>query len=139
MPKMRVKIKTQLEMSKQLDKKYRHGKIKLAIIENKAIDKLNDEEISQKINNTNSTEIKIVIDNPVYTKEKYIPNLKQYVFIIKSSNNPDLIKRCLVLRANWKEAVNNYSTSYNFKWKENNKGIEYPLLINSMNNRKKVM
>ena len=72
-------------------------------------------------------------------KNKFLINFKQFEYVIKPGYKcPDLIKRCMIQRANWKEATNHYSTSYNFKWKKSNRNLEYLLLSNLTNNRKKV-
>jgi hypothetical protein len=38
------------------------------------------------------------------------------------------MKRCFMLRSNWKELSAPMSTGYNYKWQETKKRIEYVLL-----------
>ena len=59
-------------------------------------------------------------------------NNKYYYYIIRPENCGYLVKNCFRHRKNWKELENLDNKNYNFKWQQNNHGINFnKLSINS--------
>jgi len=55
-------------------------------------------------------------------------NLIKIQYVILPGNSSYLVKNCMNHRINWKECSSNVTTLYNFKWQQNNIGIDFASL-----------
>ena len=102
--------------------------------------------IKNKIFISNKKEIMNLIYNPKSKDKKPFTNInlkdslkqkdsditkaksEQYYYIIRPENCGYLVKNCFKHRKNWKELENLESKNFNFKWQQNNYGINFNLL-----------
>ena len=56
-----------------------------------------------------------------------------YYYIIRPENCGYLVKNCFKHRKNWKELTNMESKNFNFKWQQNNYGINFNLISTNPN------
>ena len=114
------------EINKKKNDQYGSKKIKIHI-ENREneMSPVNRFKIKHELNLSPSKQM--VLEK--HHQTKYLQVLKIITqYVIRKGNNYDLMKKCFMLRSNWKELSVPGSTNYNYKWQETKRKIEYVLL-----------
>ena len=79
-----------------------------------------------------SREIKLLSDNN-NTNNNNNSNENVFYYIIRPENCGYIVKNCFKHRKNWKELTNLDNKNFNFKWQQNNYGIDFNKLSTSPN------
>ena len=98
-----------------------------------------NKEYLDKINSNKKNRAKYKFNNSIYkniniklpkfkfhseaSKDKN--EIRKYYYIIRPENCGYLVKKCFKHRKNWKELENLDNKNYNFKWQQNNHGINF--------------
>ena len=98
-----------------------------------------NKEYFDKINSDKKNRAKYKFNNSIYkniniqlpkfkfhsetSKDK--TEIRKYYYIIRPENCGYLVKKCFKHRKNWKELENLDNKNYNFKWQQNNHGINF--------------